>query len=280
VLESLIKAGAFESMGYTRRSLAAKHEEAADLYIDLKRNEAIGQDSLFGELDGAVDGMSLQIPEIGEWDKRTLLAHERDMLGLYVSDHPLNGLEHVLAQASDVTIGQLVTDEDRPEGAVVTVAGLVTSVVRKTTRKGDVYAVVSLEDLEGAVEVMVFPSAYQMSSTLLIEDSVLLITGKVKRARDEGMELTALEIAVPDLSTGANDGPIVITMPAVRVTPPIVTQLKEVLATHPGVAEVHLRLQSAGRTRVMRLDQRLRVSPSPALKADLKALLGPSCLSA
>jgi DNA polymerase III subunit alpha len=279
VLESLIKAGAFETMGYTRRSLAAKHEEAADLYIDLKRNEAIGQDSLFGELDGAVDGMSLQIPEIGEWDKRTLLAHERDMLGLYVSDHPLNGLEHVLAQASDVTIGQLVTDEERPEGAVVTVAGLVTSVVRKTTRKGDIYAVVSLEDLEGAVDVMVFPSAYQLSSTLLIEDSVLLITGKVKRARDEGMELTALEIAVPDLSTGANDGPIVITMPAVRVTPPIVTQLKEVLATHPGVAEVHLRLQSAGRTRVMRLDQRLRVSPSPALKADLKALLGPSCLS-
>jgi DNA polymerase-3 subunit alpha len=279
VLESLIKAGAFESMGYTRRSLAARHEEAADLYIDLKRNEAIGQDSLFGELDSAVDGMSLQIPEIGEWDKRTLLAHERDMLGLYVSDHPLNGLEHVLAQASDVTIGQLVTDEERPEGTVVTVAGLVTSVVRKTTRKGDIYAVVSLEDLEGAVDVMVFPSAYQLSSTLLIEDSVLLVTGKVKRARDEGMELTALEISVPDLSTGANDGPVVITMPAVRVTPPIVTQLKEVLATHPGVAEVHLRLQSAGRTRVMRLDQRLRVSPSPALKADLKALLGPSCLS-
>jgi DNA polymerase-3 subunit alpha len=281
VLESLIKAGAFESMGYTRRALAARHEEAADLYIDLKRNEAIGQDSLFGELDMAsFDGMSLQIPEVTEWDKRTLLAYERDMLGLYVSDHPLNGLERLLAQASDVTIGQLVTDEERPEGTVVTIAGLVTAVVRKTTRKGDVYAVVSLEDLEGAIEVMVFPSAYQQSSTLLVEDSVLLITGRVKRARDEGVELTALEITAPDLSSGADDGPVVITMPAVRVTPPIIGQLKEVLATHPGVAEVHLRLQSAGRTRVMRLDQGLRVSPSAALKADLKALLGPSCLSA
>jgi DNA polymerase-3 subunit alpha len=201
------------------------------------------------------------------------------MLGLYVSDHPLNGLERLLAQASDVTIGQLVTDEERPEGTVVTVAGLVTAVVRKTTKKGDIYAVVSLEDLEGEIEVMVFPSAYQASSTLLVEDSVLLITGRLKRARDEGVELTALEITAPDLASGGNDGPIVITLPAVRVTPPIVSQLREVLATHPGVAEVHLRLQSAGRTRVMRLDQRLRVSPSPALKADLKALLGPSCLS-
>ncbi|HSS68097.1 MAG TPA: DNA polymerase III subunit alpha, partial [Nocardioidaceae bacterium] len=282
VLESLAKAGAFDSLGYARRALLEVHEVAADVAIDEKRNAAIGQDSLFGDLTD--DEPSIAYPDVSstvtEWDKRTLLAYERDMLGLYVSDHPLNGLEHVLAQASDVTIGQLVTDEERPEGTVVTVAGLVTSVTRKTTRKGDVYAVVSLEDLEGAVDVMVFPSAYQLSSTLLIEDSVLLVTGKVKRARDDGMELTALEIAVPDLSTGANDGPIVISMPAVRVTPPIISQLKDVLATHPGVAEVHLRLQSAGRTRVMRLDQRLRVTPSAALKADLKALLGPSCLSA
>ena len=96
------------------------------------------------------------------------------MLGLYVSDHPLNGLEHVLAQASDVTIGQLVTDETREEGSVVTVAGLITSVVRKTTKKGDLYAVVTLEDLEGAINVMVFPRDYQLSSTLLVEDSIVL----------------------------------------------------------------------------------------------------------
>jgi DNA polymerase-3 subunit alpha len=280
VLESLVKAGAFDSMGYTRRALSAKHEEAADQYIDLKRNEAIGQDSLFGDLDGdGFDAIALQVPSLTEWDKRTLLAHERDMLGLYVSDHPLNGLEHVLAKASDVTIGQLVTDEDRPEGSVVTVAGLVTSVVRKTTKKGDVYAVVTLEDLEGAINVMVFPRDYQMSSTLLIEDSVVLVKGRAKRGRDDALELAALEITVPDLNSGAGNGPVVISMPAVRVTPPIVDQLKDVLATHPGVAEVHLKLQSAGRTMVMRLDERLRVTPSPALMADLKALLGPSCLS-
>jgi DNA polymerase-3 subunit alpha len=281
VLDSLIKAGAFDSMGYTRRGLSAVHEDAADQYIDLKRNEAIGQDSLFGGLEGdGFTGISVQVPSLTEWDKRSLLANERDMLGLYVSDHPLNGLEHVLAKSSDVTIGQLVTDEERPEGTPVTVAGLVTSVVRKTTKKGDVYAVVTLEDLEGAINVMVFPRDYQLSSTLLIEDSVIKVAGKAKRGRDDALELVATEITIPDLESGANDGPVVISMPAVRVTPPVVDQLKEVLSTHPGVAEVHLRLQSAGRTMVMRLDDRLRVSPSPALMADLKALLGPSCLSA
>nr|MBA2558759.1 DNA polymerase III subunit alpha [Propionibacteriales bacterium] len=280
VLESLCKAGAFDSLGYSRRALVAVHEDAADQYLDLKRNEAIGQDSLFGGLDDdTFQAVSVRVPAVIEWDKRTLLAHERDMLGLYVSDHPLTGLEHVLAQASDVTIGQLVTEEDRPEGSVVTVAGLVTSVVRKTTKKGDVYAVVSLEDLEGAVNVMVFPRDYQASSMLLVEDSVVLVKGRAKRGRDEAVELTAIEVTTPDLTRGAADGPVVISLPTGRVTPPVVGQLKDVLATHPGVAEVHLRLQSAGRTILMKLDERLRVTPSAALMADLKALLGPACLS-
>ena len=281
VLESLCKAGAFDSLGYTRRSLVAVHEDAADQHLDLKRNEAMGQDSLFGGLDDdTFSGGSVQVPPLDEWDKRTLLAYERDMLGLYVSDHPLNGLEHVLASSRDVTIGSLLADETREDGTVVTVAGLVTSVVRKTTKKGDVYAVVSVEDLEGAIDVLVFPANYQASATLLVEDAVVLVKGKTKRSRDDAVELQALEISVPDLSRGAANGPVVITLPAARVTPPVVDSLKDVLATHPGVAEVHLKLHSSGRTMVMRLDERLRVRPSPALMADLKALLGPACLSA
>ncbi len=281
VLESLMKAGAFDSLGYSRRALVTVHEDAADAYIDLKRNEAIGQDSLFGGLDDeSFDTISVRVPTLEEWDKRTLLAYERDMLGLYVSDHPLNGLEHVLAQASDLTVGALATGEAPEEGSIVTVAGLITSVVRKTTKKGDLYAVVTLEDLEGAVEVWVFPRDYQLSSTLLLEDSIVLVRGRIKGGRDDGLELTAMEITVPDLSRGAAAGPVVISLPALRVTPPVVEQLKEVLVTHPGGADVHLRLLSKGRTLVMRLDERHRVSPSPALMADLKALLGPSCLSA
>jgi DNA polymerase III subunit alpha len=279
VLESLCKAGAFDSLGYSRRALVAVHEDAADQYLDLKRNEAIGQDSLFGGLeDDSFTAVSVQVPTVPEWDKRALLAYERDMLGLYVSDHPLNGLEHVLSRVSEVTIGTLVTEEERPEGSVVTVAGLVTAVVRKTTKKGDVYAVVSLEDLEGSVDVIVFPRDYQACATLLVEDSVVLVKGRVKRSRDDAVELTALEVSAPAL-TKTDDGPVVISLPAARVTPPVVEQLKDVLGSHPGLADVHLRLQSAGRTMVMKLDDHLRVAPSAALMADLKALLGPSCLS-
>ncbi len=279
VLESLCKAGAFDSLGYARRALVAVHTDAVDQYLDLKRNEAIGQDSLFGGLDEDFSAISVRVPALEEWDKRTLLAFERDMLGLYVSDHPLTGLENVLAQAGDVSIGQLVTDESREDESTVTVAGLVTAVTRKNTKKGDLYAVVTIEDLEGAVSVMVFPRDYQQSSTLLVEDSIVKVTGRVKRGRDEGVELIATAISALDLTRGAGNQPVVIALPAVRVTAPVVEQLKDVLATHPGVAEVHLKLHSAGRVTVMRLDERLRVAPTPALMADLKALLGPACLS-
>jgi DNA polymerase-3 subunit alpha len=185
-----------------------------------------------------------------------------------------------LASASDVTVGQLLSDEQHSEGAVVTVAGLITSVVRKTTKKSDPYAVITLEDLEGTLQVMVFPAAYQSAAAVLVEDSVVLVRGRIRREGDDAVKLMALDVTVPDLARGANSGPVIISVPTLRVTPPVVDQLKEVLATHPGAAEVHLRLQSAGRTMVMRLDERLRVTPTPALMADLKALLGPACLSA
>ncbi|WP_278256157.1 hypothetical protein [Nocardioides convexus] len=110
VIDSLIKAGAFDDMKHKRRALVAIHETAVDQYVDIKRNEAIGQDSLFAGLDDDEGdggfGVSVAIPDIDEWDKMTLLGHEREMLGLYVSDHPLLGLEHVLSNGTDCTIGQ------------------------------------------------------------------------------------------------------------------------------------------------------------------------------
>ena len=151
VVESLIKAGAFDDMKHRRRALAAVHETAVDQFVDLKKNEAIGQDSLFGGLseDDAGFGVSVTIPDIDDWDKMTLLGHEREMLGLYVSDHPLLGLEHVLSQGTDCTIGQLLLDEDRPHGSTLTVSGLITSVQRKITKRGDPWATITLEDLDG-----------------------------------------------------------------------------------------------------------------------------------
>jgi DNA polymerase-3 subunit alpha len=275
----LIKAGAFDDMKHRRRALVAVHETAVDQYVDIKRNEAIGQDSLFGGLedDGSGFGISVAIPDIDEWDKTTLLGHERDMLGLYVSDHPLMGLEHVLSQGTDCTIGQLMLDEERPHGSVLTVSGLVTSVQRKITKRGDSWATITLEDLDGAIEVLLFPSTYQLASTLLVEDSILRIKGALSRDKDQP-ELRAQEVTVPDLSDGPS-GPVVISLPSTRCTGPVVAQLRDVLGTHPGVTEVRLRLLTREATKVMRLDDRLRVTPSPALFADLKQLLGPGCLT-
>jgi DNA polymerase-3 subunit alpha len=280
VIESLVKAGAFDSLGHKRRALVAIHESAVDQYVDIKRNEAIGQDSLFGGLDAAAEegswGVTVAVPDIDDWDKQTLLGHERDMLGLYVSDHPLLGLEHVLSAGTDCTIGQLLLDEDRPDGSTVTVSGLVTSVQRKITKRGDAWAMVTLEDLEGAIDVLLFPSAYQLSSTLLNEDAIVTVRGRLSRSKDQP-ELHGQEVTLPDLSDGPS-GPVVISLPSTRCTPPVVEQLKDVLGTHPGVTEVRLRLMTKSSTTVMRLDDRLRVTPTPALFADLKALLGPSCL--
>ena len=279
VIESLIKAGAFDDMKHRRRALVTIHESAVDQYVDIKRNEAIGQDSLFGGLDdeGGGFGISVQIPDIDEWDKTTLLSHERDMLGLYVSDHPLLGLEHVLSANTDCTIGQLLLDEERADSSTVTICGLVTGVQRKITKRGDAWAMVTLEDLDGAIDVLLFPSSYQLASTLLVEDAILTVKGRLSRDKDQP-EIHGQEVSAPDLSDAAS-GPVTISLPSTRCTGPVVEQLKDVLRTHPGMTEVRLRLLTREATKVMRLDDGLRVTPSPALFADLKQLLGPGCLT-
>ncbi len=282
VVESLIKAGAFDELKHRRRALVAIHEVAVDQYIDLKRNEAIGQDSLFAGLEGLDDGdssgfgISVAVPEIDDWDKMTLLGHEREMLGLYVSDHPLLGMEHVLSASRDCTIGQLMLDEERPDGSSVTVTGLITSVQRKVTKRGDTWAMVTLEDLEGAIDVLLFPSSYQLAANVLTPDAIVTVRGRLSRQKDQP-ELHGQEVTLPDLSDGPS-GPVVITLPSTRCTPPVIEQLKEILRTHPGMSEVQLKLLTRATTRVYRVDDGHRVAPSPALFADLKQLLGPGCL--
>jgi DNA polymerase-3 subunit alpha len=286
-VESLIKAGAFDSLGDPRRGLLNVHADAIDSFMATKRNEAHGQFDLFSAADNGLSGggdegddeglvVTPQIP-LGEWDKGVLLQYEREMLGLYVSDHPLFGVEHVLTANTDCTIASLTGSEDRQDGAVVTIGGLVSGLQRKVTKKGDVWAIATVEDLEGAIEVMFFPQTYQLYATSLAEDAVVLVKGRLDR-REDVPKLIATELTLPDLSEGPR-GPVVISLPVARCTPPVVERLKEVLGTHPGATEVHLRLQAASRTTVLRIDDGLRVNPTPALMGDLKALLGPACLS-
>ena len=285
-IESLIKGGSFDSLQHTRQGLVRVHEAYVDALVDEKRQEAIGQDSLFGgfeEGDGggtAGSGTSLlampPIPTI-EWDKSTLLAFEREMLGLYVSDHPLFGIEHILAQHADTSIAALTGDDSKADGANVTIAGLITGLQIKRTKKGDLWAIATVEDLDGAIECLFFPSAYMTVSTMLGHDVVCVVRGRLNR-RDETPTIFAQELTLPDIKDGPR-GPVVVTLPLARATNDVAERIKRVLSEHPGVTEVHLKLTQPGRSVLMRLDDSLRVTASAALFGDLKALLGPACLT-
>ena len=279
-IESLIKAGAFDSLGHTRRALQVVHEQAVDSVIGVKRKEAEGQFDLFAGFGGEDDeGMSftVDIPDLPDWEKKQLLAFERDMLGLYVSDHPLSGLEHVLAQAAETSVAALLADDTRPDGSTVVIAGLITSLQRKMSKQGNPWAAVTIEDLDGGVEVMFFGETYLAYSTILAEDQVVVLRGRVRR-RDETMQLQAMEVSLPDISTGS-DSPVVVTLAESRCTQDVVERLREILRTHPGSTPLHLSLTSPGRTKIMRVGDALRVQRNPSLYGDLKALLGPSCLA-
>ncbi len=277
VVESLIKAGAFDALGQTRRGLLQVHGEALETVLSTKRAEAVGQYDLFSSADDAA-GSTGSRPEIavpvGEWDKPVLLGFEREMLGLYVSDHPLFGVEHVLAAAVDVSIGALAEEAD---GRVRTVGGIVADVTHKTTKQGKRWATATLEDLDGSVELLVFPATYEQYAVQLAADALLVVRGRVDR-REASAKVIAMEITTLNV-TDAPRGPVAITMPASRCSPPVVERLKEVLSTHPGTTEVHLHLQSGTAMKVLRLDDAFRVRPSPALLGDLKALLGPGSVS-
>ncbi len=277
VVESLIKAGAFDSLGHTRRGLLQVHGEALDACLSTKRAEAVGQYDLFSTADAA-EGAAGAAPDIavpvGEWDKSVLLAFEREMLGLYVSDHPLYGVEHVLAAAVDASIDALA---DEADGRIRTVGGIITDLTHKTTKQGKRWATATLEDLDGSVELLVFPASYEQYAVQLAPDTLLAVRGRVDR-REAVPKLIAMEVSTLDV-TDAPQGPVAITVPHARCTPPVVDRLKEVLATHPGTTEVHLHLRTGTATKVLRLDDAFRVRPGPALLADLKALLGSGAIA-
>ena len=271
-IESLIKGGAFDELKHPRKGLMTIHLEAIDSVIETKRAEAIGQFDLFGgETSTEMAGLEVEIPQ-SEWDKATLLAFEREMLGLYVSDHPLLGVEHVLRSHTDMSISALL-DEGVPDG-MVTVGGLITGVQRKVSRNGDSWAIVHIEDLEGSIEALFFSKTYNQYALSLTEDRVVVIRGRFTRS-DEQVRFTAMEMTMPDITSGPT-GPLLISLPAAQVTPPIVERMKEILKSHPGKREVHLNVMDTQKSTVLKVDA--LVTASPSLSADLKAILGPDCI--
>ena len=280
-IESLIKAGAFDSLGHPRKGLLAVHADAIDAYADVKRKEAVGQYDLFGAGFGDADtgGSTTVMPTIGagEWDKRDKLAFEREMLGLYVSDHPLFGLEHVLNAAADTTIAALNEEGAVPDGAVVTLAGILSGVQRRVTKQGRAWASATLEDLAGGVETLFFPNTYEVIGQYIAEDAIVVVKGRVDR-RDDTPRIMAMDMSMPDISSNPATKPVTLTIPVHRCTPPLVEKLKETLVLHPGDTEVHVKLLNGGKVTTLRLGP-FRVAATTALMGDLKSVLGPANVS-
>jgi DNA polymerase-3 subunit alpha len=280
VVESLIKAGAFDSLNHSRKGLFLVHTDAVDSVLGTKKAEAMGQFDLFGgdPNDGGTGTdavFSIKVPD-EEWDDKHKLALEREMLGLYVSGHPLNGVAHLLATQVDTAIPAIL-DGDIPNDTVVKVGGILASVNRRINKNGMPWASAQVEDLTGGIEVMFFPHTYSAFGADIVDDAVVLVTAKVA-IRDDRIALIANDLVVPDFSTAQLDRPLAVSLPTRQCTIQKVSALKQVLTRHPGTSHVHLRLVSGDRITMLELDSSLRVTPSSALMGDLKALLGPGCL--
>jgi DNA polymerase-3 subunit alpha len=268
VVESLIKAGAFDSLGHTRRSLIAIHEEAIDSASVTRKQAASGQVDLFGELEGE-DPMVVQVPSLPEWTKRDLLSHEREMLGLYVSDHPLAGQEALLLRHSDM--GAIALKEsDIQDGETVTLAGLITQVQHRIARSsGNPWGQVTLEDFSGEISLMFMGKTYLEHREKLVPDQTVTVRGRVSR-RDEEIMIQAYSIDL--LDAGREQGGVIkLTIQESMATKSRLEKLSEILAKYPGPVEVQVKLVGSG-TKHFLLPQRVGVDHT--LFGELKALLG------
>lgn len=274
-IESLIKAGAFDSVGHPRQGLLMVFEQIVDRILARRRREAEGQFELFGAADtGVADGFDdarTPIPDT-EFDKRQRLAFEREMLGLYVSDHPLMGAEAALRRRCDTSLAELDMIDD---GSVRQVGGLVTGLQRKWTKKGDLMAVFVLEDLQSSVEVMVFPRTMATFGHLLADDAVVVVKAKVDKREDQA-KLVALELEGFEALDQATM-PVRIRLTPNALSPTVLDELKVVLSEHPGDSEVFIHL---GDDRVLRLPAEFSVDASTGLLAELRVLLGSDALMA
>ena len=258
------------------------HAEAIDSFMDTKRNEAHGQFDLFGSGDEPTVRPDDRRRHPGDPDRgvgqdASLLQYEREMLGLYVSDHPLFGVEHVLAAATDCSIASLTGSEERPDGSQVTIGGLVSGLQRKVTKKGDVWAIATIEDLEGAIEVMFFPQTYQLFATTLAEDAVVVVRGRLDR-REDVPKLVAMELIAArpvrgtarpggHLAAGRRAAPRRWSSGSRRCWPPTPAPPRCTCGCRrPRAPRCCASTTGCGST------------PAPALMGDLKALLGPACL--
>jgi DNA polymerase-3 subunit alpha len=288
-VESLIKAGAFDSLGHPRQGLCLVIEEIVDRTLERRREHDVGIATLFSSIEppegagddaGRWEGTRVPVPDV-EFDKSQRLAFEKEMLGLYVSDHPLMGIEQALARHTDCPLAELrdagsgeFGPEGGAEGMVRAVGGVVTELKRQYTKKGDLMARFVLEDLQASMEVFVFPKVMADYGALLENDAVVVVRGRVD-LRDEQTKLVAMEVRRPELGDPGL-GELRISLPLGVLTDGTVGELKELLAGHPGPSPVLLHVGD----KVLRLPPEFNVESRNGLVGELKRLLGPAAVMA
>ena len=306
VVEALIMSGAFDSTGYTRMQLMrfvdkANPENVIDAAARRQRVRATGQVSMFdmfGDVSGSGFEASVPEPDGVEWDRSVKLAREHEVLGLYVSDHPLRPYEYALAKARDYSLADVEVAEEYtdasggvherfkvPEGKVLHFAGMVSSVQKKNTKKGDPMAIVTLEDMEGEVTLVVFPKLYKTcAATLAGEvdeetgetqgDVFVKVAGKLERS-DRGNQVICMEVEPLVLDERTNRPKVMeVNIPAQMLTRSYMDALGQILGRYPGLDRVELRAEATSGD-VMRMELPARVDArNMVLRAEMTDLVG------
>jgi DNA polymerase-3 subunit alpha len=277
-MESLIKGGAFDSLGHPRQGLCSVFETIVDSTLQRRHEESNGVMSLFGDLGGG-DGDATPvfddrtaIPDL-DFDKSERLRLEKEMLGLYVSDHPLMGAERAIRRLVECTIADCADLED---GSMRTVAGVVTALQRKYTKRGDLMATFVLEDLAASIEVMVFPKTMLNFGELLANDVIVTVKGRVD-GRDDTPKLMAMEITRPEIHIDSGP-PVRLKVKASALTNDKVTKLRDILSQHPGDSPVFVHLVGPEKETVLRLGDEFFCSAANGMFAELRVIFGADCV--
>ena len=273
-LESLIKAGAFDSLGYPRKGLLLAFEDIVEKTVASRKERDMGVMTLFGEASEDSDTAFDDRAEIRSdlvFEKSERLKFEKEMLGLYVSDHPLMGVEQALKARATHTLAQL---EEQEDGAQVAVGGVVTTLQKKWTKKGDLMGLFVLEDLTHSSECMVFPRTFADYGHLLEEDRVVIIRARVDK-RDDQPKLMAQQVEVVDTATLSNAKPLNLIVRPDQLSDEVLDRLKTLLVEHRGDSPVLIDL---GADRLMRLPDQFCADSTNGLIPELRVLLGPEAV--
>ena len=269
-LESLVKCGALDSTGASRRGMLEALEHALSHGQRASDERLRGQSSLFAEVEE-----KLEHPPIGseEYEKNELLRQEKEALGLYVSEHPLEAIRAQLRRKTDATLAEL---ERRRDGEIVTVAGIVSAIKQLTTKKGDPMVFLRLDDVVGSAEVVVFNSVYAAARELLVPDAVLVVKARVDHKEGES-KLIALEVTAFEATPERRE--VRLKLDARQARAGIIRELAAVVRDFPGEAPVVVDLETSEGPRTLQFGSDYRVKPEPDFFAEVKALLGEAAVA-